>query len=171
MNNSSELIKIGRIFGVQGLKGEVRFFHDSGDRERIAGLKEVQIEPPGGKSTRFIVTAIRYRGKTPVFSLEGVTDRSTAESLVGSDVYAYSDMLAPLATGEYLQSDLIGLNVYESKSLIGVVTGLLDNPAHDILLVKGDEDRGEIMIPLVDVFIRKIDVGAGIIEVNLPEGL
>jgi len=168
---SGELIKIGRISGAQGLKGEVKLFHDSGDRERIAGLREIHIKTSEAEDKLFTVLGIRYHKIIPILSLEGVDSRSTAESLIGADVYVDSNMLAPLGDGEYMVSDLIGLNVYDDGMLIGAVTEVLDNPAHDILKVNSNDGRGEILIPLVDVFVSKINIESRSIDVNLPEGL
>ena len=67
---------------------------------------------------------------------------------------------------EYLLEDLIGLKVVtvEGEEL-GVVDAIEDYPAHEILLV------GEIMIPLVDEFIKDIDLEDGVMTVKLIYGM
>lgn len=57
----------------------------------------------------------------------------------------------------------------EDKGLIGVLSGVVKNPAQDLLEV----ERGEstVLVPLVDEIVKEIDVESGEIFVELPEGL
>ena len=174
------MIAIGRVSGAHGIKGEIKLFHDSGDPERISGIKELRLRAPGASEDRvFAVVSMRYRGKTPVLSLSGVGERSTAEALTGCEVLVTPDQLSPLSPDEYLVGELIGMTVYDCGRELGQVAGILDNPAHDILRVgakagtgHGNEaGTGEILIPLVDVFIESIDEAARRIDVKLPEGM
>ncbi|MDR2156885.1 MAG: ribosome maturation factor RimM [Clostridiales Family XIII bacterium] len=172
MNKKSgkdEKIHIGRIAGVFGLKGELKLFHCSGERERISGIKELFLRS-GADERRAEVESLRYSGKIPIVKLAGTDDRNAAERLVGFDVFALSDSLSPLQDGQYYVTDLIGLRVEdEQRGDVGRVIGVIDNPAHDILRVANE--KGEWLLPLVDVFVSGIDTESGRIGVNVPNGL
>ncbi|MDR0596655.1 MAG: ribosome maturation factor RimM [Clostridiales Family XIII bacterium] len=49
-----DFIRIGKISGASGLRGEIKLFHDSGERERIAGIEELFLSRPicGGTPKR-----------------------------------------------------------------------------------------------------------------------
>ena len=46
----------------------------------------------------------------------------------------------------------------------------METAAHDILVVVNSDGR-EILVPMVDIFVKKIDFEAGKIEVELIEGM
>jgi 16S rRNA processing protein RimM len=173
----TDKILIGKIFGAAGVKGEIKLFHYSGERERIAGIGELFFLNKGaaGAETDFVrkkVLSMRYTGKTPVLLVEGIHTRDEAESLSGMDVYAEIDALAPLGEGGYYVDEITGFAVVdENGTRIGEVGGILDNPAHDILRISPDQGGGELLLPMVDVFVLAVDTGGRKITVRLPDGI
>jgi 16S rRNA processing protein RimM len=174
------VILIGKIFGAAGVKGEIKLFHDSGERERIAGVGELFFLPKkqggaDGVEPGFIrrkVLSMRYVGKTPVLLVEGIRTRDEAESLSGDEVYVERDALAPLGDDGYYVDEITGFTVAdETGSRIGKVSGILDNPAHDILRICPARGGDELLLPMVDVFVIAIDQGRREITVRLPDGL
>jgi len=190
------IIKIGNISGAFGLKGEVKLFHDSDEPERISELHEILLDNSSEESRHskknnledqnpvtgsgevqkasfqpYKISSKRYQGKTPVLSLAGITDRSSAEALAGLDVYVEKDDLVPPGEDAWYVDDLVGINVIASGRTIGTVKEILDNPAHEILNITRLEGGQDILLPFVDVFVHKVDIEKGIIEVNLPDGL
>jgi 16S rRNA processing protein RimM len=172
-----DLIKIGKISGASGIRGEIKLFHDSGERERIAGIDELFLSrngrgAEGGVPQRVKILSMRYAGKTPILSVRGIETREGAESLIGAVVYVRKDALAPLDEDSYYVEDLAGLAVVdEGGGLIGEVAGTIDNPAHDILRIVPDGGDEEILLPMVDEFVLSASIGEGRIVVRLPDGI
>jgi 16S rRNA processing protein RimM len=176
----TEKILIGKIFGAAGIKGEIKLFHNSGERERIAGIGELFFLREGaegrgvaeGGFIRRKVLSMRYAGKTPVLLVEGIHTRDEAESLSGMEVYAEKGALAPLGDGGYYVDEITGFAVTdEGGARIGEVVGILDNPAHDILRISPDHGGGELLLPMVDVFVLAVDTAGGKVTVRLPDGI
>ncbi|MDR0357620.1 MAG: ribosome maturation factor RimM [Clostridiales Family XIII bacterium] len=162
-------INIGKISGVFGVKGELKLFHYSGERERIAGMKELFLHSDEGMR-RMEVESLRYSGKTPILKLAGTDDRNAAESYIGAEVFVLFDRLVPPEEGRYYVADLIGLRVEDERGeYLGDAAEIIDNPAHDILRVTSAD--GDWMLPMVDVFVLSVDTEAGRIEVRVPDGL
>ena len=175
-------IRIGRISGAQGLRGEVRLFHDSGDEGAIGRLTSLFLRS-GGAETAFRIEWHRMQKRTPVFKLEGVDDRDAAEALVGSAVYTLEEESRPAGEGAWLESDLIGLEARigaesndgaESEAVAaagrikGTVKGIIDNPAHDILQIEID---GVVrLLPFVDIFVTEVKPESGYIRIFPPSG-
>jgi 16S rRNA processing protein RimM len=165
-------ILIGRIAGAVGIKGEIRLFHYSGERERIEGIEELYLLV-GGKLEKRKILSMRYKGRIPILELSGVSDRNTAEALLNTEVYIEKEALNPLEEDSIYVEELTGMSVIDlSGNKIGTVAGILDNPAHDILKINRSESGFvEILLPMIDVFIRDIDRVSGTITVTPPEGL
>jgi len=111
------------------------------------------------------------RKRTPILKLWGVEDRDAAEALIDLDVFALLDESRPDEDGAWLVSDLVGLKVFgpeERTEAIGQVVSVISNPANDILEIEIDGVRR--LLPFVDVFVPKVDVEEGGIDITPPEG-
>ena len=165
-------IKIGKISGAQGLKGEVKMYHDSGDDEALGRLSSVFIGRPSETGeTEFTekrIESLRMHRRTPILGLEDVADRDTAEALVGAEIYADEDESRPDEEGAYLVSDLMGLAVQsENFQPVGSIKNVISNPAHDILEI--ETGQGIYLLPFIDVFVKMVDIKSGIIIIDPPE--
>lgn len=64
--------------------------------------------------------------------------------------------LPPLDHNEYYSKDLIGLEVLNKEAVkLGVVESILDAPANDVLVIKGEKEH---MIPFVSKYVLHIDI-------------
>ena len=84
----------------------------------------------------------------------------------GEPVYINRDDI--LVDG-YINEDIIGFQVYISDKLIGNILNIINNGAHDILVIEGKSKRH--MIPFVDEFISNVDINNSKVYVNEIEGL
>ena len=169
-----KLIKIGRISGAQGLRGEVKIYHNSGDDKALERLTSLFLIEDG-ESKQYRINELRMHKRTPIFQLAGVDDRNSAEALVGIDVYADEEESRPIEEDSWLVSDLIGMEVRlysdednHSNSSVYRVKNIISNPAHDILEI---EIENEIrMLPFIDVFVKEINTEKSFISISPPEG-
>ena len=167
---NKDIILIGKITAAQGLHGEVRLFHDSGDDEALGRLSSLFLKN-GEACTEYRIDWLRMHKRTPIIKLIGVDDRASAEALIEAKVYALLSESRPDEEGAWLASDLIGLRVLpdmEGGAELGRVKSVINNPAHDILEIETED--GAKMLPLVDVFVSEVDIEDGIIKINPPEG-
>jgi 16S rRNA processing protein RimM len=164
-------IKIGRISGAQGLHGEVKMYHDSGDEEALKRLSSIVLLS-GEVETEVRIEDLRMQKRTPILKLEGIRDRNAAEALIGSEILVYQDEVRPEEDDAWLVLDLIGLEArirsVDGDIAVGTIKNIIDNPAHDILEIEcGEETR---LLPFVDVFIQDVVCEAGYILIIPPEG-
>jgi 16S rRNA processing protein RimM len=110
-------------------------------------------------------------GNRLVLRFEGVEDRGAAEALVGLRLFLEEREIPPLPEGEYYAYDLVGLELVDrAGQRLGRVAALESGGNREYLVVEGEQGGGGL-IPLVDVFVRRVDLEAGRIVVDLPEGL
>jgi len=121
------------------------------------------------------VLRVWQQGKRLLASLEGVDNRTQAEALKGAGIWI-PDSCVPVDEDEHLWEDLIGCEVYRADTgeLLGIVSGMQNYGAQDILCVRtptGADVRGEWLLPFIEEVIRDVDLDAGRIEADLPEGM
>ena len=163
------LFPAGVVIGVHGLRGDLKVRPLSGDSTSLDSVKEISLRGTTKTSLHKVQKAARHKGNL-LIRLEGVTSVERAEEFIGCDVLISHDDLGELPEDEFYWFQLEGLRV-DDRQLgdLGKIVEIFTTPAHDILVVRGT--RGEILIPVVDAFILKIDEEAKVMHVDLPDGL
>ena len=167
---NKEKILIGKITAAQGLRGEVRLFHNSGDEEALGRLSSLFLRSGAGE-TEYRIEWMRMQKRTPIIKLSGIEDRASAEALLNADVYALLSESRPDGEEAWLVSDLVGLEALPDETgspAIGRIKAVISNPAHDILEIETEQGKG--LLPFIDTFVLKVDVSGGIIVISPPEG-
>jgi len=161
----NKTIVVGRISGVLGVKGWVKVYSYTDPKENIFNYSPWTLIKKGEEVRTYQVADGKLHGKTVVARLEEVTDRSQAESLIGSDVHILKSQLSAVEEGEYYWSDLIGMAVETAEGVrLGFVDSLLETGANDVLIVKGERERA---IPFLQgQTILHVSLDAGVIKVD-----
>ena len=134
-------INVGKISGVFGVKGRVKVFSFTDVRENILNYSPWLLKKDDETRQVDVING-NLQGKAVVAQLDGVNDRDQAGSLMGWDIFITPDQLPKTAKDEYYWSDLIGLHVETNLGIqLGVIEGLLETGANDVLIVKGDRER------------------------------
>ena len=160
-------IRIGKITGPVGLKGEVKVMSYSEDPERFSRLEKVYI-----KDAEYRIERASKRNALIILKLEGVDDRNASEKLRNLYIDMAEEDLGPAEEGSFYVRDLIGLDVIDigSGNKLGTLKDVLTDRPQDLFVVKTEDDR-EVMIPVVGEFVKDILPEEGKITVALIEGL
>lgn len=101
-----------------------------------------------------------------VVLLDGVADRTTAESMKGILVGAPREALPTTEKNEFYWTDLVGLAVINTADeRLGKVVGLIETGANAVLRVLG-EDNVERLLPFVSAVVLAVEKEAGQIRVE-----
>lgn len=166
MSNSG-LLAIGKIVGLHGLKGEVKFLPYAGVEDFTWSSVTFQ---SGAKLRELEVLKARTNKNIFLLTVDGFNSRDDSAELVGSEVLIAKSELSENEPGEYYLFELIGLDVYsEDGDRVGSVTGIMPTAGNDLLQVAGT--TGEVLIPAIEEFMIEVDVANGKIVVRLLEGL
>jgi 16S rRNA processing protein RimM len=159
---------MGRISAPFGIKGWVRVtpFTASAD-----GLTNYSAWWLGGAGhwREYEVVQSQVQGVDVIAKLAGCEDRDAAAAMKGLPVAVPREAFPPAATGEYYWADLVGLRVRNTEGLdFGLVTEMLETGANDVMVVQADVggDGGERLIPFIADVVKRVDVAAGVIEVE-----
>ncbi|MBE0601587.1 MAG: 16S rRNA processing protein RimM, partial [Firmicutes bacterium] len=125
---------LGTIVKPQGLKGEVKLHHETGDASRFLDLETAWIRQGEGYAPIRVVSA-RLSGPDVYLTLEGVADRDAAEKLRGTELYIDRAHARELPDGEVFLADLIGLKAVDTQgNPIGTLTDVLQPGGTDVLV-------------------------------------
>ena len=164
---------LGEVLRPHGIRGELRLRLLTDYPERIAKLETVYLadNPEPKKPRSYRVQGMRRNGDYGLLKLHDIDDRDQADRLRGLFVLVDMEHAVPLEAGEFYLYQLLGLTVQtEAGEILGTLTELLETGANDVYII--DSPRyGEILIPVTEETIVKTDISAGILVVNLPEGL
>ncbi|MBX2838056.1 MAG: ribosome maturation factor RimM [Gammaproteobacteria bacterium] len=168
-SGSDDVVTLGRIVGVHGVRGWLKIHSETDPRENIVAYPEWWVGQPG-QWREINVLEGRRHGKTIIARLENIDDRDQAMSLKGVTIAVSRSALPELNRDEYYWRDLIGCNVFcqdhkaaSSYQRIGRVKRLIETGANDVMVLSDERQPttpgAELLVPWIrpDV-VRKVNV-------------
>ena len=156
-------------FPAHGIRGEVLVRPDDPTSTTLLSRKAAFLKAPEREVELVSIATARPTHEAWLVRFEGCEDRTTAEAYAGREVLLPRDSLPELEEGEFYAEDLLGLQVRSSAGeALGKVVEVVDAGAVPVLEVEG-EGRRRFQVPLVDTFVRSIDLEAGVVQVDPPE--
>ncbi|MHC1737775.1 MAG: ribosome maturation factor RimM [Ignavibacteriaceae bacterium] len=138
-----DLYLIAKIVSLHGLDGSVRIISYSDFPERFFLLKGVKIDF-FGKYKDFVVENVVSEGENFVIRFKNFSSREASEALIGKKIFVTKENLVELPDDYFYIHDLVGSKVYRKGMLLGEITEVLQLPANDVYVIKGEK---EILIP------------------------
>ena len=165
-----DFILIGQIKGVHGLHGNLKVAYYTESIDVFGKGVSVLIRQASKPGRSYSIKTAKPYKKGLLLTVDGISDISSAETLVGSDIYLDKALLPETEEGEYYWFDIIGLSVVSQEGeILGVVTSIFPTGSNDVYVV---EDNGEErLIPALESVVLSIDLDSRTMTVDLPEGL
>lgn len=158
-----DLTQVGYFSKTHGVKGHLILKIDKPFSEDE--LKAVFIESPTGKAPYFI-SEIKSANNGLILCLEEITAVEKAKTLIGKAVFIDSNLIEE----EEEEFNWIGFELIDKHhGSLGNITGTSDTGQQVVLSI--EHNGKEILLPLVEDFIEKIDEGGKKLYFNAPEGL
>jgi 16S rRNA processing protein RimM len=169
--NPDTFVTVGKIVGVHGIKGYVKIQCEAESFSIFALGHSVIVRDSKGNSRVTEIVDAKPQGRVLLLLLKGISDRSAAEMLPGSDLLVEKTRLPKLEPDTYYWADIVGMSVVSVDGQhIGNIASLIETGSNDVYVVK-TPDNGEILIPAIASVVLEIDLNRKIMRVNLPEGL
>ena len=167
---SDELIVIARAVRTHGLKGEIVAELLTDFPERFEDLDDLILVSPAKERSEIQLEDYWFQKDRVVLKLAGCDDIDQAKALVGYDFAVPESERVPLGEDEFYDWELEGCTVMAGDKNIGQVRSVMRTGATEILVI-GDVDGKERMVPLAESIVVKIDPAEKAIVVDPPEGL
>jgi 16S rRNA processing protein RimM len=164
------MVLVGRIARPHGLRGQVVVNPETDFVEERFRPGERLWTRTGGREAALTIASARVQNGRPVIAFEGMSRLEDVEALAGLELRVPEDTLRSLEPGRYYEHQLVGCIVETVGGIVlGPVVRVEGGPGGSRLAV--DRTGEEVLIPLAVEICVDIDVAAGRIRVEAPEGL
>jgi 16S rRNA processing protein RimM len=164
---------VGRVAKAHGVTGEVVVEVRTDDPDtRFAPGTTLRAKPSrGGPERDYVVDSAREHSGRLLVRLDGVADRSAADSMRGTLFLVDSADLPPIEEpDEFYDHQLEGLQVVTTTGTpVGSVAEVLHTAAGELLSVRTDE--GEVLVPFVSAIVTSVSLVDQTIVIDPPDGL
>ena len=163
---------IGKVTGVHGLNGNLKVWSFAQSIETFNPDREVLLKREKEQGRLFTILKALPQKKGIILTLEGLDNRTLAESFIGCEIIISRDQLPEPEENSWYWEDLINLDVVDhNMGFIGKVTEIFPTGAHDILVViDKDNNKKETLVPMHKEFVKSIDAQQNEIKITLPPG-
>jgi 16S rRNA processing protein RimM len=129
------------------------------------------VETPLGLAPFFIEKIqFRHNGEA-IVKLEGIQDETKAESLKGKSLWLPVEQLPKLTGNRFYYHEVVNWHVFDAKDGdVGTIKDVLENSIQPLFQIIHPSGK-EILIPIHDDILKKVDRENNRIEVVAPEGL
>jgi 16S rRNA processing protein RimM len=151
-------VVLGRVGAPHGLLGWVKVHSFTEPLEGIVKYGPWELARGASLGHRAVLDWKRA-GSGIAVRLEGVGSREEAQALTGAEIIVARSELPEPGPGEFYWHDLMGLEAFSPSGVpLGRVTGVLELPAHPVLVLRGERER---LVPLVPERLAGVDIEAG----------
>jgi 16S rRNA processing protein RimM len=172
--DSNELVVIGKVTSVYGVKGWVKIHSYTEPVENFLRYQDYYLDQ-ADQWQPIAFDQLKRHQKGLVGLMEGIETRESASTYCQCDIAILASQMSSLDDGEFYWHELEGLSVWTrdvggNELLLGKLHHMIETGANDVLVVrssKGSLDKRERLIPyLPGQVIREIDIEASVIKVD-----
>jgi len=164
-----EYFKIGKLVAAFGVNGQLILQHELGKKTSLKGLQAIFIEEKKKSFLPWFIESVKIKSDTELYlTLEGITSREAALKITQKEVWLPEADFKKFAA-KSAPASLLGYTIVDADKPLGSVLEVIEQP-HQMLC--GIEINGkEVLIPLHEGTLKKIDHKQRQIIVALPDGL
>lgn len=159
---------LGVVTKPWGVKGQVVLFLDVDTPEDYLGLDSAFVEVKG-KLVPYFFHIDNLNGNKAVVTFEGLS-AAEATALVGCELYLPLDLLPKLEGNKFYFHEVLGFRVIDrEKGDIGILEQVIEYPAQPLFQIL--KNGVEVLVPVIDQVIDKVDREQKILYITAPKGL
>lgn len=161
---------LGKIVSKFSFKGEVLIKLDTDEPESYLKMESVFVKYNKNLVPFFIEKSKLHKSDLLRVKFEDVDSEEDADDLMKAEIYLPLDLLPKLEGNKFYFHEVIGFSIVDRAfGKVGTITYINDSTAQALFEIDGD--GVEILIPMNDEFIDKVDREQRTVFVNTPEGL
>ncbi|ATA90251.1 ribosome maturation factor RimM [Capnocytophaga stomatis] len=161
---------VGTIVSKFSFKGEVLVKLDSDDPELYENLESVFIALGNNLVPFFVEKCSLHKSDLLRIKFEDIENESDADALLKHKLYLPLSFLPKLTGNKFYYHEIIGFTMEDVEyGYVGKIIGVNDSTSQALFEVENNDK--EILIPMNDEFIEKVDRENKKIIVKTPEGL
>ncbi len=162
-------LSIGKIVAVHGLKGELLLKHELGKKTSLKGLQAIFIEDKKDSFIPWFIESTTIKSEDEIYlKLEGVDSREAAAKLSQKKIWLPEADFKKFAS-KSSPASLLGYTIIDQGQSLGQILEVIEQPHQ--LLCRLEIQGKEVLIPLHEDSLEKVDHRKKQVLVELPEGL
>lgn len=165
------LVTVARAVRTRGLKGELVSELLTDFPERFEGRDELIAISPAGERQVVALENFWFQNGRLILKLAGYDDIESARNLIGYEFAVPESETPSLPQGQYYDWELEGCTVkLPTDVIVGQVNSVIRTGGTEILAI-GDASGRELLVPLAEEIVIKIDTESKTVVIDPPEGL
>ena len=160
---------LGKFVATHGVQGELVLKHVLGKRSALKGLTVMFIEIKKDELLPYFVESLKVKNEEEIFvKLEGINTPEAGKVVTQKTVWLPVNQFQTYATSR-TPSSMVGFHIINDGADLGEVLEIFEQPHQ--LLCRLDIAGKEVLIPVHEATLSKIDKKQKKIFVSLPDGL
>jgi 16S rRNA processing protein RimM len=170
-SKAPRLIPVAKITRPHGVHGAAKVYpYGETMAAQKAGSSVFYRQDPASEPSELTIASLIPQQKLLLIKFEELSSREEVLEIAGGEIFLPEDRLPPPSEGEFYYFQLIGLTVKTVQGrVVGTLQGIMETGGPDIYSI--DCDGREVLIPAVDEVVVEIDLEAGAVVIDPPEGL
>lgn len=165
-----ECFFLGKIVSKYSFKGEVLVKLDTDDPDIYDNMESVFVSIGNNLVPFFIERCRLHKSNLLRIQFEEVKDENTADRILGAELYLPLTALPELSGNKFYYHEIIGFELLDAiHGNIGIITAVNDTASQ--ALFEAEKDGKQLLVPINDAIITKVDRKNKVIFVSTPEGL
>ena len=165
-----ECFYLGKIVRKYSFKGEVLIKLDTDEPELYTEMESVFVDFNNNLIPFFIEKSSLHKSTLLRAQFEDVDNEQKADEIIGLDVYLPLTFLPDLDDDQFYYHEIIGFTAKDVNfGEIGIIKGVNDSASQALFEI--DRNGKQVLIPVNDDFIEKVDKKNKVLLLNTPEGL
>lgn len=161
---------LGKIAKKFSFKGEVLLYLDTDQPELYENMESVFVEINKNLVPFFIENSALHKNDFLRVKFEDIDNEEQADEILGCELYLPLSFLPKLEGNQFYYHEVIGFEIEDQRlGVVGKIVSVNDSTAQPLFEVLNG--TVEILIPMIDQFLVKIDRENKKVIMNLPEGL
>ena len=161
---------LGKIVKKYSFKGELLIKLDTDQPQLYTKMESVFVEFNTGLIPFFIEKSSLHKSTLLRVRFEDINTEEEADELLSRHVYLPLDQLPDLSENQFYYHEIEGFTVKDVNfGYVGILKGVNDTTAQPLFII--DRNGKEILIPINDDFIKKLNKKQKEILLDTPEGL
>jgi 16S rRNA processing protein RimM len=164
-----QYFKAGKLVAVHGLKGELILKHELGQKSSLKDVKAIFIEDKKDSFFPWFIETAKARSADEILlKLESIDTREAAAKISQKEIWLTEEDFKKLSA-KSAPANLLGYTVFNNKDRLSEILEVVEQPHQ--LLCRIEINKKEVLIPINESFLKKIDHKKKEVIVELPDGL
>ncbi len=165
-----KFLQVGVISSTHGVRGEVKVFPTTDDKNRFKKLKNVILDT-GKEHMSLEIESVKFFKQFAILKFKGIDNINDIEKYKGKSLLVDRKNAVKLQKDEYFIADMIGMEVFtEDGNSFGVLKDVMETGANDVYVIDMADGK-EVLVPAIKQCILDVDVEQKKMTIHLLEGL